>query len=465
MMRRIATILGAIGVLLASHTAAATTRDDFSMPIRLPGNTGWRIAENDRGETVAVQGSSAGAVIVELAPSGAPGRSWLMRVPRHVGGVFSPSVALSKNGNIAVAVRYFDGQREPAYVEEHEAGPCCAHVAVASWKLGEAPPLAQAVSPHLSATNESGGQPGSPRIVIGRAEHVTALWARGVADGEARGEVEDAFGQVGGSLHTQRLVTASKGVQIEDLHVAPNGRAVASWLGYAKGLQTVSERAGGGFRRPARFQRVPRFEEAIGFSHDSDGNTIFSYLTGESYEPSKLDMMVSHDGDPFRGPRVIASLPKDTEVQSVYVGSTGSLLAVWRHKRRGNVEPYFVRWGSLSGRFGRVMEVGRLRFPTVSVLSGLVETPRRSLIIYQAPVAHHPNTFELDALSARPGRPFGHRVQITPALQDCRMEEEFYEQPIVSSPSGRAFLYVICEHDGVATSQDIIRYTPRDSHA
>jgi hypothetical protein len=461
-MRRIARLLVIAETLLAASTATATTGRGFSTPVRLPTNGAyWRFAVNDRGQAVGVEGSSTGAVIVELGSSGALGRSWLMRIPAHVGEAFSPSVALSDNGDVAVGVRYLDGQQEGCY-EEHCGGPCCARVAIASWKLGEAPPLAQAVSPRLAAANESGQQPGSPSLVIGRAERVTALWARGSTSGESHGEVEDAFGRVGGKLHTQPLLTAPYGVQLEDLHLAPDGSAVASWLGYGTGLQTVSELPVGGLRLPGRFQRLSHLVQGIGFSHDYDGDTIFSYLTGESYEPSRLEVMISHDGGPFRGPRVVASLPANVEEPSVYAGGNRSLLAIWTYDH-GDVEHYFARRGSVSGSLGRTMEVERTRPPVVNVLSGFIDARGRSLIIHRGPAVHRREAFELDALSDQPGRPFGRRVRIAPGLQDCGLNlgEEVYAPPIASSPNGRAVFYVTCtDQEGQYASQYLIRYTP-----
>ncbi len=459
-MRRIAGLLVAAGVALGANTAAATTGPGFSSPVRLPtGDSEWSFAVNNQGQAVGVYVSSAGAVIIELTPSGGLGRSWLMPLPAHVGEAFSPAAALGDNGDVAVAVRYLDGQQEGCH-EEHCAGPCCARVAIASWKLGAAPPLAQTVSPHLLAASEAGQQPGLPRVVIGRDGHVTALWTRGPANGESRGDVEDAFGQVGGTLHTQRLLSAPHGVQLEDLHLAPNGSAVASWLDYGTGPQTASEAPRGGLRPPAQPGRVPAMVEALGFSHDYAGDTIFAFRTDQLYTPSRLEVMVSHNGRRFRSPHVVAQLP-ELAGPTVFAGGDRSILAIWGAEH-GHVEHRFARRDSVSGSLGRTVEIER-GFRLSTILGGFIDSRDRSLIIYQRPVNNRFETFEVDALLAQPGRLFGGRVRVASNLHNCTISVgEFDEPPIANSPNGQAVFDLTCEEfeEGPNAGQYLVRYTP-----
>ncbi len=203
---------------LAPATAAA---GHFSKPVRLPTkDEEWRFAVNNQGEAVGVHGSTKGAVVVQLGGSGRITHSWLVKAPINTEWV-DPYVALGDRGHIAVGILYDDGQQEPSH--EYHGGPgCCDHIAIASWKLGERPPVTQAVSPPLIAATGTTHQPYPPILMTIAGPTVTALWARGYQPEYLEPEeaqLEEAFGQVGKPLQTKKLLTVPHGFAYLDLYL------------------------------------------------------------------------------------------------------------------------------------------------------------------------------------------------------------------------------------------------------
>jgi hypothetical protein len=361
-------LLGAIAGL-PSATAVAGS---FSKPVRLPTKgEEWQFAINNQGEAVGVHGSAKGAVVVQLGRSGRIAHAWLVKAPIHTEWV-DPYVALGDRGRIAVGILYDDGQQEPSH--EYHGGPgCCDHVAIASWKLGEQPPVAQAVSPLLTAATGTTHQPYSPILMTIAGSTITALWARGYQPEYSEPEeaqIEEAFGQVGKPLQTKKLLTVPHGFAYLDLHLEPDGKPVASWIDDGDTIRTVTGSLTGAFSTPIRFQHIPKVSEteiaqaeAVGFTHDDEGDTIFAYLTGGLGGPKKLMMMTSFDGGLFSRPHEVASLPAETDEASLVAGGRRSLLALWTHTP-GNTEhsrPVVAAYSAASTDSSKSMQLLILR--------------------------------------------------------------------------------------------------------
>jgi hypothetical protein len=385
---------------------ATAVAGSFSKPVRLPTKgEEWQFAVNDQGEAVGVHGSTTGAVVVQLGRSGRISRSWLVRAPIHTEWV-DPYVALGNQGRIAVGILYDDGQQEPG--PEYHGGPgCCDHVAIASWILGERPPVAQAVSPPLAAATDLAHQPNPPILMTIAGSTITALWKRGSDPEPGEGQIEEAFGQVGKPLQTAKLLTVPHGFAYLDLHLEPDGRPVASWIDDGDTIRTVIGSLTGAFGTPMHFQHIPTVSEtsiaqaeAVGFTHDDEGDTIFIYISGDPEGPQKLMMMTSTYGSLFSRPREVASLPPETDQASFVAGGHRSLLALWTHTQ-GSTEHLEARRGSVFGSFGRQFQVETTPYTGEGVATGFIDSYGRSVVIQRDAVAHHSSHFELDAFTAQ----------------------------------------------------------------
>lgn len=460
-------LLGAVMGL--SPTAAVA--GSFSKPVRLPTmREQWQFAVNNRGEAVGVHASAAGAVVVQLNRSGRISRSWLVRAPIHTEWV-DPYVALGDRGRIAVGILYDDGQQESG--QGYHSGPgCCDHIAIASWKLGERPPVAQAVSPPLTAATGIAHQPAPPILMTIGSSTVTALWERGYEPEYSEPEeaqIEEAFGQVGKPLQTAKLLTVPHGFVDLDLHLEPDGRPVASWVDDSDTLRTITGSLTGALGTPRRFQHIPKVSEtgtppaeAIGFTHDDEGDTIFAYRAGPLESRQKLMTMTSADGSLFSRPREVTLLPPETLEASLVAGGRRSVLALWTHTQ-GNTEHFEARRGGVFDSFNRQFQIWATSYFGSAVTASFIDSQGRSVVIQRGPVTHHPNAFELDAFTARLNGPFGRPQRIAPMLRNCGLNEgeESHIQPIATSPDGRAVFYLTCEEGSRQRgSQYLIRYTP-----
>jgi hypothetical protein len=453
-------LLAGVAELAPSGAIAA----GFSAPVRLPTKSeGWEFAVNDRGEAVGVRGSEAGAMVVQLARSGRISHSWLVSAPAHVGSV-AAQVVLGEQGQVAVGVSYGDGQLEPS--QEYHGGPgCCDHIAIASWQLGEPPPVAQPVSPAVSSATGLSDQPGALEMVIGRST-LTAVWIRGGGGEEgSEAQIEEAFGRVGEPLHIAKLLTVPSGVSYLDLHLAPDGQPIASWVDDGDIIRTTTGLSTGALSPPVHFQGIPKLSYGIGFTHDDEGDTVFAYVSGPETisAPHTLMMMASSNGGRFTRPHSIAAIPPHTSEVSVYAGGRRSVLAIWTYVSENTLrEHFYAQRGSVFGGFGRRAQVDETEFPDDEA-TGFIDSRGRSVIIHRGPVPHHPKAFELDAFTAPPHGPFRHTHRIAPSVRDCglNLEEELDVQPIATSLNGQAVFYVTCgEGSHQEGSQYLIRYTP-----
>ncbi len=445
-----------VGAFAASPSWAFTGR--FTAPVRLPTrDQTWQFAVNDRGQAVGAYGTRAGAVVAELARSGRIEHSWTVGVPAHVGGVYA-TIALDDRGEVAVAVSYEDGQSEG----------CCRHIAVAAWRLGKRPPEAQAVSPALSPA-EFSDQPEEPSVVVADGI-LTAVWQRGgdaisqyEEDELQPGQIEEAFGRFGGPFHTVRLVAARKGPSLLNLHLAPDGRPVASWLQDRDVVGLAGGRPAGASRPAVHLRRVRKLRDGVGFTNDGAGDTLFAYLSGPEGTAQRLMLTGFTAAGRFLRPRRIMSVPAFGYGVEVFAGGRRFVLAVWSVEDSSALRTrIYARRGSVFGRFGRRLIVDDGAEHLIETV-GLIDSHRRSLLINRGDVAHHPNEFDLVAFTARPARPFSRARRIAPSLHNCGLQGsgELDLEPIASSPNGAAVFYLTCEEgSGQEGSQYLIRYMP-----
>jgi hypothetical protein len=444
----------------------------FSSPVRLSETPhDWQFAVNDRGEAVGVYGAEAGATVVRLGRSGRVVGSWLVRAPAHVGSV-GAQVSVGERGQVVVGLSYGDGLLEASH-EEHGGPGCCEHLAVASWRLGQSPPVvAQPVSPVLGVPADVDDQPSQLQLAIGAGSTVTAVWMRGSAGpgpyggegGEA--QVEEAYGRVGGPLRTVRLLTVAHRVSFLDLHVAPNGRAVASWVDDGDVIRTVTGMSSGALRAPGRFQRVSHLVTGVGFLYDDRGDTVFSYVTGSWLEGGKLMMVAGTSaGARFAAPRRIASIPPEAGEIVLSAGGDRSVMALWTIPRgvtskRGLIQRLYARRMIVFGGLGPLLQVDQTSF--YEDATGFIDSQRRSVVIHRGPDTSHPGQFEQQASIADPNGPFKGPYRLAPGLPGCSLDtgEEREIQPIATSPNAaQAVLYLTCNEPGEREGpQYLIRY-------
>ncbi len=249
----------------------------------------------------------------------------------------------------------------------------------------------------------------------------------------------------------------------------PDGRPVASWIDDGDTIRTVTGSLTGAFSAPMHFQHIPKVSEteiaqaqAVGFTHDDEGDTIFAYLSGHPEGPKKLMMMTSTDGSLFSHPREVTSLPPETDEASLVAGGHHTLLALWTYTQ-GNTEHFEASRGSVFGNLGGQFAIRATPYFGAEVTRGFIDSHRRSVVLQRGPIAHHPYDFELDAFTAQWNRPFGRPQRIAPALRNCGLNEgeEIDIQPIATSSNGRAIFYLTCQEGSHQEgSQYLIRYTP-----
>jgi hypothetical protein len=458
-------------VALVACLQATALAAHFSTPVRLPTHEEqWKFAVDDNGDAVGVYASNTGAVVVQLAKSGRIIHSWVVGAPaqEESGGV---SITLNDYGNIALGLIYNDDEMKPGGL--HSGPGCCDRFAIASWHLGDQPP-AYAESIELTRFDQPVG-PSVPILVVGRST-ITALWCRGNGLDSESGEsrIEEAYGSIGGPLHSAKLLTARRGVTSIDLHEGTNGRPVASWVEDADIIRTVAGLSTGAIRSPKRFQVVPKLRGRIGhkggvevgFTHDDEGDTVFAYLL-PAKSSQRLTMMTSRMAGSFGRPRTIASISPESWDVALYGGGHKSLFATWQNYRLDDRDEHFdALRGSVFGGFER-----KLRFDEMyskaefgfADPTGFQDFRGRSVMIHEAPAVNRPRHFEIYAVIAQAHRSFGHLRQIAPGLRDCPLNigEESEVKPVASSSNGQAVFYLTCEEEsGRKGNQYVIRYTP-----
>ena len=461
---------------LAAMLPAPALAGSFSDPVRLPGgqDTEWRFAVNNRGEAVGVRGSEKGALFYALEATGGLGSPTEIGIPGNFAST-KQSIAIDPRGRVAVGLLYRDDTVVPSReYKEHEGPGCCGRVAIASWQLGQQPPMAQVLSAKQSAKTGPDHQVfEAPSIVIGPSA-ITALWTREGPQEVENGpgeppevnetQLEAAFGRFSEPLHVARVITAPRGISLIHLSLAPNGDPVASWLQDGDKLLSVSGSRTGTLHEPKRPQRIPRLSEPAGFATQAGGDTVFAYFwdhpegasrpqTCSRCSRSRLMMMSARAGGPFRRPRQISFV--NEAIEATLAGGHHFLMAVWAKSFHFVEEGHlYVQRGSVSGRFGAPQALGFGSHP-----QAFADSHGNSVIIYRRPAIHNQNTYEIVAVTARSGHRFGPPRPLAPHLKGCELDNggEIDPQSIATSPAGYAVFYITCE-EGAA--QYLIRYTP-----
>jgi hypothetical protein len=377
------------------------------------------------------------------------GSPWRVNVP---GGFEAniDSITLDDKGQAAVSLNYSDGSRVGVYKNPG----CCSHVAVASWQLGAAPPVAQALEvPGTHQYNE--GELGAPAVAIGPSS-VTAVWTAGAPMLEevcrpCDQQLDEAFGPFGGTLTAKQVIDASRGIQSVHLTLDRTGKPVAAWRDNSDDLDTARGDYAGELARAAPPTRIPGYEEGdfledTEFTSDLNGHVVFGYVRQQGRRDSVV-VMTSVDGSRFGSPRTIARVHPEPGALTVVAGGQGSLLAFW------SCGPYSER-SSLTGRRGRIFGALEAPFsvqfePHDSEPQGFIDSRGRAVLVYDREVGHE-DLSVLEAITAEPERPFGLPQRISRSLKECKLEQA------ASSPSGTAIF--ACEQH--AEQAYLLRYTP-----
>ena len=461
-MARRSLIGAAAWLAVVGVACSAASGVGFSRPVRLPGPLEeWSFVIAPDGDAVAVRGSEHGALVYPLGTSTTLGPPVVVTVVGGYGLSLSHGV-LDDRHRLALAFTYFDHTEEPSN-EPHGGPGCCSRVAIASWRLGEAVPTAQTLTPKLTGLAHVDQEPSGPEIVLG-PRSLTALWTLGAGEFEESYEgggpvrLREAFGPFAGPYHTQTLMSAPGGIWDYALTKAPDGRPLASWVDDGDKLRTVTGLRSGALHHSHRLQPVPGLvkESSYGFTTNNRGETLFAFQTLRHDGKSRLETVASRDGSPFSRPRLIHTIPPEIPSGKVLLGPLDTLLASWDHwtkeSRKGikeDVSRFAV--GGLSAPFGPSVRVPA--FPGEPV--GFVGGKNEAVVIYRH---YEKRGFLLDARLAHRGQPFGKPHLLDPGLFNCGIQYGGDEDlaPIESGPDGNAVLLITCEDN----RQYMIRYTP-----
>lgn len=448
----------AFSITAAALLPATALAGSFTRPVRLPGTGGgWLFALNDRGQALATDGN----LIYPVERSGRLGHPWKVTVP---GGfkAYLGSLALDDRGRVAAGLIYSDESVPPGEGEYGSPG-CCARVAVASWKLGTKPPVAQLLVPPTDQNRWSNGELDAPSVVIG-PEAVTALW--GAGDVSPTGyppypdaqpfaaQLDEAFGPFGAALEAKTMMSVSKGVQSVHLVLDPAGDPLAAWRDDLGELHSVRGRPGGALPSASQATIISRggaaesdseFADGNEFSSDPQGDTVFAYIPSPFEKKGKVMAMTSVDGRPFGAPRTIASAGRQHGPPTVVAGGNRSLLVFT------NCLAMVGECSLERGRRTNIFGVHERPFGVGGASQAFIDSRGRSVIAFEGDSA-------IEAITAEPRSPFGHRRRISPAGRYCRLgtgDED--EPPPASSPNGAAIFYYQC---GEADDEYLVRYTP-----
>jgi hypothetical protein len=441
----VVTIAGAFAALLPAVALA----DGFSSPVRLPsfpeGEYAWSFAVNDRGQALA----AADNRVYPVGRSGRLGRPWSFVAPdgrpEEVGSIF-----LDDRGRVAVGLSYNDFSDVPEELEHNSI--CCWHAAVARWELGTGSPTVQILEPAGGHTSRSDEALLGPEVAIGPTA-LTALWTEG-GGGEAH--LEEASGAFGQPLQEHQIMSAPKGIQSIHLSLAPSGEPLAAWRVDTDGIGTVEGSASGELPNPPPAQKAPGFtqdkeqqqEPAVDgeFSSDLQGDTVFTYLTGNFASHSRRVLaMTSTNGGPFRPPRLLARTGPEADTPTVVTGGDRALLVFW--SCIAEIRACSSTWARRVALF----EPLRRPFKVGDDPEGFIDSHGRTVIAYDG-------NSVIEAIIAQPGKPFGapHRISHPNSYCHVGPAGEGGESP-QPSRNGAAIFYYSCES---TERQYLVRYTP-----
>jgi hypothetical protein len=449
-------------------SASSALAGTFSAPIALPGPTeGWHFAVNDHGEGGAVRGSELGATFYSLTSGGSLGSPVAIAIPGKLSLSFpsrEQSIAIDSQGRVVVGLLYKDGTFSAECPQiEHCGVGCCGRVAIADWRPGQVPPVAQVLSPRQSADAGYSHQVFSaPSLLIGPSA-ITALWTREepeVPESSAnepepnQTQLVAASGRFGKPLRVKRVITAPRGVSNTHLSVLGSGNPFASWVEDGNKLFGVVGVHSGALLGAKEIRQIPRVSEVEGFANDGGPETLLAYFSdSRNHHLSRLMMMRSSAGHGFSAPREIISIHEASEAMLARRGHF--VLAVWANVPHiDEADHLYVQRGSVSGRFGAPQALG-----LGSNAQAFVDARGQSVIIYRRPVPGS-SANEAVAVTAAPGKRFGPPRPLVPNDKDCEPTGggPFDGQPLALSPDGHAVFSVTCE--AAQREQFLIRYTP-----
>jgi hypothetical protein len=388
-------------------------------------------------------------VVVQLGARGRIVRSWPVPLPTSKLQRVFANLTVGEEGNAAVAIEYEDDQYIPTGVSNpHEAPECCGHIAISSWRLGQAPPVAHDVSPKVRVDSR---QPYWPQIVLAKSE-VTAVWSRGNETpyeiGEAEDQLEQAYGKVGRPLHTRSVLQVGGHIRSLDLHLEPDGRPVASWIDDGNILRTDIGSVRTGLPVSRRFHALPGAQEGLGFTHDARGHTVFAYVLDKH-----LMIVASNDGGKFGDAHRVATLPSNANHPEVRAGGDGVLLVSWIAeyvvgRDEGSSDRFDVELGHIFGATSPPLQL------PVATNSEADEGQARSFVDSQGMAVliasrykHNLEHYEPVVFVAGEGQQFGLPIPIASNLLNCpfQLERTTTEQEVEPNRRGETIFQTLCE--------------------
>jgi hypothetical protein len=406
-------------------------------------------------------------VVVQLGTRGQIVASWPVPLPTSKLQRVSADLTIGEEGNAAVAIEYEDDQYVPTGVSyPHEGPECCGHIAISSWRLGHAPPVAHDVSPKVSVDSR---QPYWPQIVLAKSE-VTAVWIRGNETpyeiGEAEDQLEEAYGKVGRPLHRRSVLQVPGHMRFLDLHLEPDGRPVASWIDDGSILRTDIGSVREGLPVSRRFRALPGKQEAVGFTHDARGHTVFAYVLGKH-----LMIRASSDGGKFGDAHRVATLPSNAIQPAVRAGGDAVLLVSWIAQYvvghdEGSSDRFDVELGHI---FGDISPPFQLPVATNSeadyegdATRSFVDSHGRAVLIASR-YAHGLVHYEPVLFVAGEDQRFGPPIPFASNLLNCPFElgRTSTEQEIEPNRGGEAIFETLCEENSGRFHQTyFVRFKP-----
>jgi hypothetical protein len=404
-------------------------------------------------------------VVVQLGARGRIVRSWPVPLPTSKLQRVSADLTIGEEGNAAVAIEYEDEQYVPTGVSyPHEAPECCGHIAISSWRLGQAPPVAHDVSPEVRVDSR---QPYWPQIVLAKSE-VTVVWIRGNETpyeiGEAEDQLEQAYGKVGRPLHTRSVLQVGGHMRFLDLHLEPDGKPVASWMDDGNILRTDTGSVREGLPVSRRFRALPGDQEGLGFTHDARGHTVFASVLGK-----QLIIIASSDGGKFGHAHRVATLPSNATRPEVRAGGDAVLLVSWVAqyvvgRDEGSSDRFDVELGHIFGAMSAPLQlpVATNSEADEDQARSFVDSQGRAVLIasrYKHGLAH----YEPVVFVAGEDHHFGPPIPIASNLLNCpfQLERTTTEQEVEPNRRGEAILETLCEENSGRVHQTyFVRFKP-----